>query len=150
MASAAPPAPQVQVTQPTPRTEKPEFIDSETLSSYKQAGDNDVPQEYNEDDQSNSDDYKGSDAISSPPKPHENMAVPVASQGSGLGGRSSFTLSEAGSGYERDTNECSEFFLDCFSCFGLFDACCPSDSDGCITSCAVFFGNLCFACCRCK
>ena len=46
MASAAPPAPQVQVTQPTPRNEKPEFMDSETLSSYKQAGDYETPHEY--------------------------------------------------------------------------------------------------------
>lgn len=64
-------------------------------------------------------------------------------------GRSSFTISEAGSGYQRDTNECTEFCLEFFTCFGLCDACCPSNGEGCVTSVATFCGNLFFSCCKC-
>lgn len=59
------------------------------------------------------------------------------------------TASDAQSGYHRDTNECTEFCQDFVTCFGACDACCPSSGEGCLSSFALFVGNLCFACCKC-
>ncbi|EGV60097.1 hypothetical protein CANTEDRAFT_116117, partial [Yamadazyma tenuis ATCC 10573] len=87
-------------------------------------------------------------SITSQPKPSQEMQL-APDTASDFGPRSSYTLSQEGSGYERDQNECTEFCLDFSSCFGLFDACCPADSEGCMTTCAVFIGNLFFSCCQC-
>lgn len=62
---------------------------------------------------------------------------------------SSITVSETGSGYQRDNNECTEFCIELAMCFGMFEACCPSDGEGCLTSTATFCGNILFACCKC-
>lgn len=58
------------------------------------------------------------------------------------------TISEVGSGYQRETNECTEFCLDLFTCFGICNSICPSSENGCISSCASFFGNFCFSLCK--
>ena len=42
----------------------------------------------------------------------------------------SATISEQGSGYERNSNECTECAIDLIGCFGLFDSCCPSTGEG--------------------
>ncbi|CAI5759440.1 unnamed protein product [Candida verbasci] len=52
------------------------------------------------------------------------------------------------SGYERDTNECSEFCIEFCTCFGVVD-CCPRTGEGCLTTTATFIGNLIFGCCKC-
>lgn len=156
------PDPSFKVTEPTPKVEKKEFISD--------VGEDEKQEQFDEDDKLEN--YSGEadetgdgsfnnnttkdedfDTISSQPKPQNEMTLSPSARsanGSELMGRSSYTLSEAGSGYDADTNECSEFCLDCWSCFGVFDACCPSDSEGCITSTAVFLGNVCFSCCRCR
>ncbi|KAK6464128.1 hypothetical protein DFJ63DRAFT_61065 [Scheffersomyces coipomensis] len=56
---------------------------------------------------------------------------------------------DAHSGYERESNECTEFCIEFFTCFGLFNACCPANGEGCITTSATFCGNILFACCKC-
>lgn len=53
------------------------------------------------------------------------------------------------SGYQRERNECTEFFLDYAVCFGAFDACCPLSGEGCFSSCASFWGNICVALKKC-
>lgn len=58
-------------------------------------------------------------------------------------------FSQAPSGYERETNECTEFCMECVTCFGMFSTCCPSSGEGCLTSTAVFCGNILFGCCKC-
>lgn len=64
--------------------------------------------------------------------------------------RSSYSgISLTHSGYDRDSNECTEFCTECVTCFGMFSACCPSSGEGCLTSTAVFFGNILFGCCKC-
>lgn len=60
-----------------------------------------------------------------------------------------FTDSDMESGYHRETNECTDFCEDCVICFGVCDACCPSSGEGCLSTIALFLGNLCFACCKC-
>lgn len=64
--------------------------------------------------------------------------------------RSSITVSEVGSGYNRDENECTEFCMDFLSCFGLFDTCCPANGEGYLTTAATFCGNILVGCCKCK
>lgn len=59
------------------------------------------------------------------------------------------TFNDDASGYQRDSNECTEFCMDLFICFGACDACCPLSGEGCLSSLAAFVGNLCFACCKC-
>lgn len=57
-------------------------------------------------------------------------------------------FSDGASGYRRETNECTEFCIDCFLCFGTFDECCPSSGEGCLTTAATFVGNILFGCCK--
>ncbi|CAK7893911.1 hypothetical protein CAAN1_02S08438 [[Candida] anglica] len=89
------------------------------------------------------------------PKPQEEMQLTTptkeenTSDSSDSDSTSNQTLSEVGSGYERDNNECAEFCIEFASCFGLFDSCCPSDGEGCLTSTATFCGNILFSCCKC-
>ncbi|KAM9892307.1 hypothetical protein OXX79_010110 [Metschnikowia pulcherrima] len=59
------------------------------------------------------------------------------------------TYADDASGYQRETNECTEFCLDLFTCFGACDACCPSTGEGCLSSTAAFFGGLCVGCLKC-
>lgn len=59
------------------------------------------------------------------------------------------TYSDDASGYERELNECTEFCLDLFTCFGAFDACCPATGEGCCSSTAAFFGNICVGLFKC-
>lgn len=54
----------------------------------------------------------------------------------------------AQSGYHREHNECTEFCIECSSCFGVVN-CCPKSGEGCITTMATFIGNMLFACCKC-
>ncbi|KAK6203490.1 uncharacterized protein RJT21DRAFT_113388 [Scheffersomyces amazonensis] len=61
----------------------------------------------------------------------------------------SSSLDDNHSGYERHANECTEFCIELFTCFGLFNACCPANGEGCLTSTATFCGNILFACCKC-
>jgi hypothetical protein len=61
----------------------------------------------------------------------------------------SATISEQGSGYERNSNECTECAIDLIGCFGLFDSCCPSTGEGFITNLGVFCGNIIVGCCKC-
>lgn len=57
-------------------------------------------------------------------------------------------FSDGASGYRRDSNECTEFCIDCFLCFGTFDECCPSSGEGCLTTTATLVGNILFVCCK--
>ena len=59
------------------------------------------------------------------------------------------SLSTIGSGYDRETNECQDFCLELFSCFGLLDDCCPSDGEGCFSNTASFCGTLCISMIKC-
>ncbi|RCK59382.1 hypothetical protein Cantr_07050 [Candida viswanathii] len=54
----------------------------------------------------------------------------------------------AQSGYHREHNECTEFCVECCTCFGVVD-CCPRSGEGCVTNMATFIGNMLFACCKC-
>lgn len=91
------------------------------------------------------------ESITSQPGRREPMEfAPASDTESDFQPRSSYTLSEAGSGYDKEQNECADFCLDLFSCFGLLEACCPTDGDGCVTTFAVCLGNVIFGCCRCK
>lgn len=62
---------------------------------------------------------------------------------------SSTDYSDNHSGYHRDTNECTEFCFDLFQCFGACEACCPLSGEGCLSSTAAFFGNICVTCWKC-
>lgn len=160
MAGPTMPNPDVNVTQPTPQVEKKDFINDLEDKDYDHNESDDKVDIYSgEADETaasmtnngKDDDF---DTISTQPKAQNDMQLTPSqthkSTGTALNGRSSYTLSEAGSGYDEDTNECSEFCMDCCACFGLLDACCPSDTDGCISSTAIFLGNVCFSCCRCN
>ncbi|CAH6721406.1 hypothetical protein CLIB1444_06S01442 [[Candida] jaroonii] len=129
----------LQLTDSTPQAEREQYIDNSP----------DVTEENTVANGSNTkDDFE---TIHSQPVAINDMTLePNRSRTSEFNGRSSYSISEAGSGYDRDENECTEFCLDFCTCFGLFDNCCPTDSDGCVTSTAVFIGNILFACCRCK
>lgn len=127
--------PNFTVTDPTPRQERNDFIDNASDSS----GDGDF----------NSANDR-SEIIDVEPRQQEMSLSPREDNESDFNPRSSYTLSEVGSGYDQDTNECSEFCLDFCACFGLLDACCPADEEGCVTSCAIFLGNVLFSCCTCK
>ncbi|GEQ72027.1 hypothetical protein JCM33374_g5713 [Metschnikowia sp. JCM 33374] len=59
------------------------------------------------------------------------------------------TYDDDASGYQRETNECSEFCIDLFSCFGACDVCCPSTGEGCLSTTAAFLGGLCVGCLKC-
>ncbi|SGZ55064.1 CIC11C00000004534 [Sungouiella intermedia] len=83
-------------------------------------------------------------AITSEPKPQTMEA-----RQSEDGGRTISTYSDNESGYQRESNECTEFCMDFFICFGACDACCPASGEGCLSSFAAFVGGLCFACCKC-
>lgn len=52
------------------------------------------------------------------------------------------------SGYDREGNECTEFCIELFTCFGVVD-CYPKSGAGCLTTTATFVGNLVFGCCKC-
>ena len=54
----------------------------------------------------------------------------------------------ATSGYQRESNECTEFCIECCTCFGVLN-CCPNNGEGCVTNMATFIGNMLFACCKC-
>lgn len=54
----------------------------------------------------------------------------------------------AQSGYQREHNECTEFCVECCTCFGVV-SCCSRSGEGCITTMATFIGNMLFACCKC-
>lgn len=53
--------------------------------------------------------------------------------------RQSESFIDQNSGYERNVNECTEFCIDLITCFGLFDACCPSTGQGFVADVATFF-----------
>lgn len=59
------------------------------------------------------------------------------------------TYNDNESGYKRESNECTEFFVDLFTCFGLLGDCCPLSGEGCLTNTGIFIGNLCVSCCKC-
>lgn len=85
--------------------------------------------------------------ISKEPKGTEDMSLaPRTSKGdepSDSSHRSSMvTLSSDGSGYERETHECTEFCIDFLRCFGMFDECCPSSGEGYFTTAALFCANI--------
>ncbi|EAZ63912.1 putative suppressor of mutant AC40 subunit of RNA polymerase I and III (high serine) [Scheffersomyces stipitis CBS 6054] len=91
-------------------------------------------------------------AISSEPQPTNEMSLSQAKDEADNNSSISSSSSDnddAASGYERESNECTEFCIECCNCFGLFSGCCPNDSEGCITTVATFFGNILFACCKC-
>lgn len=66
-----------------------------------------------------------------------------------IGGQSTATYEDTTSGYHRETNECTEFCMDLWICFGACDAFCPQSGEGCMSGWAAFCGNLCFSCCKC-
>lgn len=63
---------------------------------------------------------------------------------------SSSSTSYAMSGYERDSNECTEFCIDLIGCFGLFDSCCPSTGEGFVTNVGIFCANIMLKCVKCS
>lgn len=110
-------APTLKVSEPTPGTERQEFIrDNEEVISYE---------------------------------PDRTAEMSLNKLENGDDARSSITVSEAGSGFERESNECTEFWLECCSCFGLMETCCPNDGEGCCTSTATFIGTICLSCWKC-
>ena len=52
--------------------------------------------------------------------------------------RQSESFIDQHSGYESNVNECTEFCIDVITCFGLFDACCPSTGQGFVADVATF------------
>lgn len=129
---------ELQPIDTTPQTEREEYIDNSP----------DATEENSVGNGTNTKDDFGT--VHSQPQAIDDMTLEPNRSRTSFNGRSSYSMSEAGSGYDRDENECTEFCLDFCTCFGLFDNCCPTDSDGCVTSTAVFIGNILFACCRCK
>lgn len=99
------------------------------------------------------------EVISQPPKEQSEMQLHTPTkEEAGLQTPSSdsdsresddYSLSDVGSGYDRDSNECTEFCIELVSCFGVLDACCPSSGEGFFTTCATFCGNILFSCCKC-
>ncbi|CCE88932.1 Piso0_001725 [Millerozyma farinosa CBS 7064] len=63
--------------------------------------------------------------------------------------RTSMTVSEQGSGYQREENECTEFCTDFLTCFGLFDACCPASGEGYLANFATCCGIVLMSCTKC-
>lgn len=127
--------PATQLTEATPEPEKEKSIEEQ--DTFNTSMQNDYKQEF--------------DSVTSQPERREPMSFsPSPDDASNFQPRSSYTLSEAGSGYDREQNECADFCLDFCSCFGLLEACCPTDSDGCVTTFAICLGNVIFGCCRCK
>ncbi|EGW30798.1 uncharacterized protein SPAPADRAFT_142715 [Spathaspora passalidarum NRRL Y-27907] len=57
-------------------------------------------------------------------------------------------FTDIGSGYQRESNECSEFVTSCCTCFGALDTCLPKNGEGCFTSTLTFIGNILFGCCK--
>ena len=112
-------APALKVTDPTPGVERQEFINDQD------------------------------EVITNEPKRSEDMSLNNNSENSGDDNRSSMTVSDMGSGFERDTNECTEFWLECCGCFGLLESCFPNDGEGCCTSTATFIGTICLSCWKC-
>ncbi len=84
------------------------------------------------------------------PQPEMRLTSPTAEERRSSESSSS---SESGddnqSGYAGDQNECTEFCADFVTCFGMFEACCPSSGEGCLTTCATICGNVLLSCCRC-
>ncbi|KAK6454844.1 uncharacterized protein RJT20DRAFT_129465 [Scheffersomyces xylosifermentans] len=89
--------------------------------------------------------------INSEPRPTTDMSLEPKEKNSDndTDSDSSSDQSDAASGYERESNECTEFCIECCSCFGLFAGCCPADSDSCVTTVATFCGNILMSCCKC-
>lgn len=134
------PNPTVKLTEPTPKREPEDYFDQTQDKEVSSAlvGDED-------------------EAITQEPKRTEGMLLDVPEKtevsnsdnddnGSDV---TSVTMSEQGSGYERESNECTECCIDLIGCFGLFDSCCPSTGEGFITNLGVFCGNLLVGCCKC-
>lgn len=114
------PSPELKVTQPTPGYEKDEFVAEDQNDS--------------------------NNTVSSEPEPKEEMYLleprkSLVSDNTSFGGQS---------GRIEPENECSEFCVECSSCFGLFDSCCPADEEGCLTTAATFCGNILFGCCKAR
>lgn len=133
------PNPTVKLTEPTPQREPEDYFDqtqSKKDTSVMIGDEEPVTQE---------------------PKKTEDMllATPDKTERSNPGNNddcsdvTSVTMSEQGSGYERESNECTECCIDLIGCFGLFDSCCPSTGEGFITNLGVFCGNILVGCCKC-
>mmetsp|Transcript_3138 Transcript_3138/g.3062 ORF Transcript_3138/g.3062 Transcript_3138/m.3062 type:complete len:137 (+) Transcript_3138:218-628(+) len=133
------PNPTVKLTEPTPQREPEDYFDqtqSKKDSSAMVGDEEPVTQE---------------------PKRTEDMllATPDKTERSNPDNNddcsdvTSVTMSEQGSGYERESNECTECCIDLIGCFGLFDTCCPSTGEGFITNLGVFCGNILVGCCKC-
>lgn len=135
--------PTVKLTESTPKNEAGEYFDQDqktkadssatignedgTISQEPKATQGmqlDVPQKKERNNNNDDDDDDSSDVTSA-------------------------TISEQGSGYERNSNECTECCIDLIGCFGLFDSCCPSTGEGFITNLGVFCGNILVGCCKC-
>lgn len=63
--------------------------------------------------------------------------------------RTSMSVSEQGSGYQRESNECTEFCTDFLTCFGLCDACCPASGEGYLANFATCCGTVLMSCTKC-
>lgn len=84
------------------------------------------------------------------PSPEDQNKLNPRSSSSQSSDDSDFqSVSEVGSGFAREQNECTEFCIELFSCFGLCETCCPSSGEGCLTTCATIFGNILVGCCKC-
>lgn len=59
------------------------------------------------------------------------------------------TFEDNESGYHRESNECTEFCMDFFMCFGACDSCCPLSGEGFFSGAAAFCGNLCISLRKC-
>lgn len=133
------PTPALKVTQATPNLEKNEFI---TKEQNKEIAINEDKEE----------------TVTKQPEGTEEMKlyVPGKQQDADKSsdeysdqGSERTSFSEQGSGYERDANECTEFCIECISCFGLFNACCPATGEGFLTNVGVFCGTILVGCCKC-
>lgn len=93
--------------------------------------------------------YVASNANDPQPITEEPQAPSMDRARQSIGGETILTMDDNQSGYHRESNECTEFCADLFMCFGACDACCPLSGEGCLSSMAAFFGNICVTCWKC-
>ncbi|ODV81733.1 glycoside hydrolase family 17 protein [Suhomyces tanzawaensis NRRL Y-17324] len=80
------------------------------------------------------------DTISNEPKPNPGMSLHPNRDSSSSDEGSSYM--DMASGYDQNLNECTEFCIELSTCFGLLETCCPANGEGCLTTSAVFCGNI--------
>ncbi|ODV65716.1 hypothetical protein HYPBUDRAFT_153890 [Hyphopichia burtonii NRRL Y-1933] len=141
-------APELQVTQPTPQKEPKEFLsakDVENQGTFNEEEDNDETITYQP---GSTEEPKLPTSNNDNDSNHLQNPKERASNDDSLSDDHS-SVSYANSGYQRDSNDCTEFCIEFMTCFGLLAACCPNDGEGCLTNAATICGNILVGCCKC-